>query len=37
MIDEIGGWTKAGVGQGYGAGYELGQIHQFMTISDYIN
>jgi len=23
MIDQIGGWTTAGVGQSYGEGYEL--------------
>ena len=23
MIDEIGGWSIAGVGQGYGEGYDL--------------
>ena len=23
MIDHIGGWATAGVGQGYGSGYEL--------------
>jgi hypothetical protein len=23
MIDETGGWTNAGVGQGYGEGYDL--------------
>ena len=37
MIDQISGWATARVGQAYGEGYELGQIHQFMTISDYIN
>ena len=37
IIDQIGGWATAGVGQAYGEGYEIGQIHQFMTILDYIN
>ena len=23
MVDQIGGWVTAGVGQGYGEGYEL--------------
>ena len=23
MIDQIGGWSTAGVGQGYGEGYEI--------------
>ena len=31
MIDKIGGWSTAGVGQAYGEGYELGQIHKVMT------
>ncbi|MGC6413481.1 MAG: integrase, partial [Bacteroidia bacterium] len=26
MIDQIGGWATAGVGQAYGEGYGLGQI-----------
>ena len=32
MIDQIGGWTTVGVGQGYGEEYELGQINQLMAI-----
>ena len=31
MIDQIGGWSTAGVGQGYGQGYGLGQICEVMT------
>ena len=26
MIDQIGGWTTAGVGQGYGEGYSVGVL-----------
>ena len=31
MIDQIGGWSAVGVGQGYGQGYGLGQICEVMT------
>ena len=31
MIDQIGGWSTVGVGQGYGQGYGLGQICEVMT------
>ena len=27
MIDQIGGWTTAGVGQAYGEGYDLEKLH----------
>jgi hypothetical protein len=27
MIDQIGGWSTAGVGQSYGEGYELRLLH----------
>ena len=30
MIDQIGGWTTAGVGQSYGEGYGLGLLQKFM-------
>jgi len=30
MIDQIGGWTTAGVGQAYGQGYELGLLQKIM-------
>ena len=29
MIDQIGGWTTAGVGQGYGEGYGLNGIQSY--------
>ena len=29
MIDQIGGWTTAGVGQGYGEGYGLNVIQSY--------
>ena len=31
MIDQIGGWTTLGVGQGYGAGYELNVLYELMN------
>jgi len=31
MIDQIGGWTTAGVGQGYGEGYGLQIKSQFLV------
>ena len=31
MIDQIGGWTTAGVGQSYGDGYELSKQLEFMS------
>ena len=30
MIDQIGGWTTAGVGQAYGEGYGLGLLQKSM-------
>jgi hypothetical protein len=27
MIDQIGGWSTAGVGQSYGEGYEYSACH----------
>ena len=30
MIDQIGGWTTAGVGQGYGEGYNLKTTSQWV-------
>ena len=27
MIDQIGGWSKRSVGESYGEGYEVGQLH----------
>ena len=31
MIDQIGGWTTAGVGQGYGEGYLINQLISYMN------
>ena len=31
MIDQIGGWSTAGVGQSYGEGYSLNRTHQYLT------
>ena len=30
MIDQIGGWQTAGVGQGYGDGYKLDVLYPWM-------
>ena len=30
MIDQIGGWAKAGVGQSYGKGYNLDVLAKWM-------
>ena len=30
MIDQIGGWSTAGVGQAYGEGYGLGLLQKSM-------
>ena len=30
IIDQIGGWQTAGVGQGYGTGYELGVLYKWL-------
>ena len=32
MIDEIGGWTKAGDGQGYGEGYDLKSQSRYLEL-----
>ena len=31
MIDQIGGWSKDTVGQGYGNGYNLNKLHEFIV------
>ena len=30
LIDQIGGWTTAGVGQGYGKGYNLAMLARYL-------
>ncbi|MDC1478371.1 hypothetical protein N8214_03060 [Pseudomonadales bacterium] len=30
MIDQLGGWSLRGVGQGYGDGYQLNLLHRWM-------
>ena len=30
MIDQIGGWSTAGIGQAYGEGYSVSGLHDFM-------
>ena len=30
MIDQIGGWSSGKIGEGYGNGYELKQVHSFL-------
>ena len=34
IIDQIGGWQTAGVGQGYGKGFELEVLHMWMQKPD---
>ena len=31
VIDQIGGWTAAGVGQGYGEGYSLEVLKRWLN------
>ena len=31
MIDQIGGWTKRSVGESYGEGFEVGQLHAHLS------
>ena len=31
MIDQIGGWSKRSVGEGYGEGFEVGQLHAHLS------
>ena len=30
IIDQIGGWTREGVGEGYGEGHALGKMYLYM-------
>jgi hypothetical protein len=30
MVDQIGGWSRETVGQGYGLGYDLEKVQQVM-------
>ena len=30
MIDQIGGWSTAGVGQSYGEGHSLKSLHEYI-------
>ena len=32
MIDQIGGWTTAGVGQGYGSGHEIALKLEYLKV-----
>ena len=31
IIDSIGGWSKSGVGEGYGDGHKIEILHKWMT------
>ena len=33
MIDQIGGWTTAGVGQGYGQGFSLDSLRGYLKLA----
>jgi hypothetical protein len=39
MIDQIGGWSKTSVGEGYGKGYEVGQLktHLLSIVDSNVN
>jgi hypothetical protein len=30
IVDRIGGWTTAGIGNSYGSGYDLPVLHEWM-------
>ena len=30
LIDQIGGWVRGSVGEGYGKGYDLGVIYKWI-------
>ena len=32
LIDQIGGWSRKGVGESYGNGYQVEQLHRWMAI-----
>ena len=34
MIDQIGGWATAGIGQGYGEGYSISIKHKWILNLD---
>ena len=31
MVDQIGGWSRGSVGQGYGSGYPLNAMHRYLS------
>jgi len=31
IIDQIGGWSRKGVGDSYGRGYQVEQLHRWMV------
>ena len=31
MIEQIGGWSSGKVGEGYGEGFEVGQLHAHLS------
>ena len=31
MVDQIGGWSRGSVGQGYGSGYPLDTLHGYLS------
>ena len=35
MVDQIGGWATAGVGQGYGEGYNLKSVRYCLEKLEY--
>nr|WP_173498157.1 hypothetical protein [Marinobacterium sp. xm-g-59] len=37
LIDQLGGWSVQSVGQGYGNGYPLKTLHNWMTRAMRVN
>ena len=31
VIDQIGGWSRKGVGESYGRGYQVEQLHRWLA------
>ena len=36
MIDQIGGWSTAGIGQGYGEGYSLEYKSNYLSLANLV-
>jgi hypothetical protein len=31
MIDQLGGWSRETIGQGYGEGYQLSNLNEYLS------